>query len=353
MLPEALAPNGKRHALLIVDDMPDNIEVLRGILRSDYRIFAATSGEGALALLARGIRPDLILLDVMMPGMDGNTLCRHLKENPLTADIPVIFVTARGEEQHEEHGFELGAVDYISKPVKPRVVQARVKTHLALADQQHHLEALVSRRTEQLYATRLKVIRTLGQAAEFKDNETGLHIVRMSHYCRELALALGLPETWADLLYNAAPMHDIGKIGIPDAILLKPGKLDAEEMTVMRTHAEIGARIIGDAEGSELFQLAANVALSHHEKWDGSGYPQGLAGTDIPIAGRIAAVADVFDALTSTRPYKKAWPFADAVALLQNERGRHFDPEIVSCFERILPAVRAIHHEYADEAFPA
>ncbi len=242
----------------------------------------------------------------------------------------------------------MGAVDYIAKPVKPRIVLARVRTHLALSDQQHVLESMVRERTDQLYTTRLKVIRTLGQAAEFKDNETGMHIVRMSKYSRELATAMGMPGNWTDLLYNAAPMHDIGKIGIPDAVLLKPGKLDPDELVIMRTHAEIGARIIGDPEGSELFALAASVAMTHHEKWDGSGYPNGLSGEHIPLEGRIVAVADVFDALTSERPYKKAWTVDDALALLSQEKGRHFDPAIVDTFIEILPTILDIKSRHAD-----
>lgn len=345
---EFKAGHNRRHTILVIDDMPDNIEVLRGILRPEYRVLAATSGQEALDLLEGGLAPDLILLDVMMPGMDGTQVCRALKSNPRTVDIPVIFVTARGDEQHEGQGFELGAVDYIAKPVKPRIVLARVRTHLALSDQQHVLESMVRERTDQLYTTRLKVIRTLGQAAEFKDNETGMHIVRMSKYSRELADAMGMPANWTDLLYNAAPMHDIGKIGIPDAVLLKPGKLDPDELVIMRTHAEIGARIIGDPEGSELFALAASVAMTHHEKWDGSGYPNGLSGEHIPLEGRIVAVADVFDALTSERPYKKAWTVDDALALLSQEKGRHFDPAIVDTFIEILPTILDIKSRHAD-----
>ncbi|MEN3373833.1 two-component system response regulator [Dechloromonas sp. ZS-1] len=345
---EIKAGQHRRHTILVIDDMPDNIEVLRGILRPEYRVLAATSGQEALELLEGGLAPDLILLDVMMPGMDGTQVCRALKSNPRTVDIPVIFVTARGDEQHEGQGFELGAVDYIAKPVKPRIVLARVRTHLALSDQQHVLESMVRERTDQLYTTRLKVIRTLGQAAEFKDNETGMHIVRMSKYSRELATAMGMPGNWTDLLYNAAPMHDIGKIGIPDAVLLKPGKLDPDELVIMRTHAEIGARIIGDPEGSELFALAASVAMTHHEKWHGSGYPNGLSGEHIPLEGRIVAVADVFDALTSERPYKKAWTVDDALALLSQEKGRHFDPAIVDTFIEILPTILDIKSRHAD-----
>ena len=345
---EIKAGQHRRHTILVIDDMPDNIEVLRGILRPEYRVLAATSGQEALELLEGGLAPDLILLDVMMPGMDGTQVCRALKSNPRTVDILVIFVTARGDEQHEGQGFELGAVDYIAKPVKPRIVLARVRTHLALSDQQHVLESMVRERTDQLYTTRLKVIRRLGRAGEYRDNETGMHIVRMSKYSRELATAMGMPGNWTDLLYNAAPMHDIGKIGIPDAVLLKPGKLDPDELVIMRTHAEIGARIIGDPEGSELFALAASVAMTHHEKWDGSGYPNGLSGEHIPLEGRIVAVADVFDALTSERPYKKAWTVDDALALLSQEKGRHFDPAIVDTFIEILPTILDIKSRHAD-----
>ena len=334
--------------ILLVDDMPTNIEVLRGILRTDYRIKAAISGERALEIAAREPRPSLILLDVMMPDMDGYEVCRRLKADPNTQHIPVIFVTARDEDTDQERGFDLGAVDYIPKPVRQRVVLSRVRAHLAVAERESRLETMVRERTRQLEDTRRKLIQDLGHAAEYKDNETGMHVIRMSYYARLLALASSCDETWSELLFNASPMHDIGKIGIPDRILCKPGKLDPDEWAIMQTHTTIGAKIIGDSEGSELLAMAVTVALTHHERWDGTGYPKGLAGEDIPLEGRIVAIADVFDALTSERPYKKAWSIDDAIAYLRRESGKHFDPRLVEHFTQILPDVLSIKGRYLD-----
>ena len=314
--------------LLLVDDEPNNLQVLRHILQDHYRLLFARDGEKALQLAASSA-PDLILLDVMMPGMTGLEVCRQLKQNPQTAALPVIFVTALSDSKDEAEGFAAGAVDYISKPVSPPIVLARVRTHLSLV------------RVDELVATRLQIIQRLGRAAEFKDNETGLHVIRMSHYSRLLALAAGYGERFADELLNAAPMHDIGKIGIPDAILLKPGKLDADEWNIMRSHAEIGARIIGE-DKSSLLQMAATIALSHHERWDGSGYPHGLQAEAIPLSARIVAIADVFDALTSKRPYKHAWTVDEAFALIESEAGKHFDPALTTCFLRLRPELEAI-----------
>lgn len=295
--------------ILVVDDTPENIDILVGILSSDYKIRVAIDGPKALAL-AQKSTPDIILLDVMMPGMNGYEVCERLKQDPLTCHIPVIFVTALAETADETQGFALGAVDYITKPVSAPVVQARVKTHLALYDQKRLLEQQVKERTKELEETRFEIIRRLGRAAEYKDNETGLHVVRMSLYARLLAIQSGLPDKYCELIYNAAPMHDIGKIGTPDSILKKPAKLDEPEWDEMQRHAEIGAEIIGDHH-DPLLEMARRIALSHHEKWDGSGYPFGVSGQDIPIEGRIVAIADVFDALTSIRPYKKAWTVAE------------------------------------------
>lgn len=334
--------------LLIVDDVPANIEVLRGVLRNHYRLKAATSGARALQIAALEPMPDLILLDVMMPGMDGYEVCRQLKADVRTHPIPVIFVSARDDEDDHELGFDAGAVDYITKPVRPRIVLSRVAAHLAASRHTLALEAAVRERTRQLNHASVKIIRNLCNAAEFKDNETGRHVVRMSHYARALARAMAQDATWSELLFNAAPMHDIGKIGIPDHILGKPGKLTPDEWEIMKTHAAIGARIIGEPDGSELLALAATVALSHHEKWDGSGYPHGLAGEVIPLAGRIIAVADVFDALTSVRPYKRAWTVDEAIAHLQSQAGEHFDPELVASFISIRPEIEGIRSQYAD-----
>ncbi len=333
--------------VLVVDDVPENIDVLAGILRPEYKVKVSLNGEKALEIAKAGPAPDLILLDIMMPGIDGYEVCRRLKADLTTRRIPVIFVTAKGEVRDEALGFEVGGVDYITKPVSPPIVQARVRTHLALYDQARALSGLVRQRTQALNDTRLQVIRRLGRAAEFKDNETGLHVIRMSHYSRLLGLAAGMGEDEADVLFNAAPMHDIGKIGIPDRILQKPGKLDADEWEIMKQHAEIGARIIGNHD-SILLETARIIALTHHEKWNGQGYPEGLQGDKIPLVGRIVAVADVFDALTSERPYKRAWSVDEAVDLLKKEAGQHFDPVLVTGFREVLPEVLKIKERYAE-----
>ena len=324
----------KRPALLLVDDEPANLHVLKHILQDDYRLLFARDGQRALELAAAE-RPQLILLDVMMPGMTGHEVCAQLKSDPHTSDIPVIFVTALSSVEDEIRGFELGAVDYISKPVSAPIVKARVRTHLSLV------------RAEVLRQTRLNIVQALGMAAEYKDNETGLHVIRMSHFSRIIALEAGFSPDEAEELLHAAPMHDVGKIGIPDAILQKPGKLDENEWLIMQKHPEIGAQIIGEHNASML-QMARRIALGHHEKWDGSGYPAGLAGDDIPIEARIVAIADVFDALTSVRPYKKAWTVEDAVALIREQSGRHFDPQLVECFIRRLNEINQIRERWAE-----
>lgn len=327
-------PPDTRPRLLLVDDEPANLHVLREILQADYHLAFARDGRRALELVASD-PPDLILLDVMMPGLTGFEVCERLQAEPATARIPVIFVTALGDAVDETRGFDAGGVDYLTKPVSPPVVRARIRNHLRLV------------RVEELRATRLAIVQCLGVAAEYKDDETGQHVIRMSHYSHVLARAAGLGEAMADDILNAAPMHDVGKIGIPDAILRKPGKLDAEEWKVMASHVEIGARIIGEHD-SGLLQMARRIALCHHEKWDGSGYPRGLAGEDIPIEARIVAIADVFDALTSERPYKHAWPVEEAVALIERERGHHFDPALVDLFLQQLPEILAIRARWSD-----
>jgi putative two-component system response regulator len=337
----------EKATVLIVDDTPLNIDVLVGALKDDYEVIAAINGQMALNIV-RHAPPDIILLDIMMPGIDGYEVCRRLKEDLTTRHIPVIFITAKITLDEELQGFAVGAVDYITKPVSAPLVQARVRTHLALHDQNRELERKVRQRTAELQETRLKIIQRLGRAAEYKDNETGLHVIRMSHYSHILAQAAGLGEREAEMLLNAAPMHDIGKIGIPDEILKKPGKLEAEEFRIMQQHCNIGAEIIGE-DSAELLQLARVVALSHHEKWDGSGYPQGLVGEDIPRVGRMVAVADVFDALTSKRPYKRAWSLEEAIDYLQQSVGSHFDPELVPLFVQQIDQVKAVMDQFADQ----
>ncbi|WP_240224456.1 response regulator [Rheinheimera hassiensis] len=323
-----------KQMLLLVDDEPTNLRVLRTILQDDYRLLFAKSGEEALQLVQQQ-QPDLILLDVMMPGMTGYDVCARLKASPATQRLPVIFVTALKDEIDETKGFAVGAVDYITKPVSPAVVRARVKTHLSLV------------RADELKQTRLQVIQRLGRAAEYKDNETGLHVMRMSHYAQFLALAYGLSAHQAEDLLHAAPMHDIGKIGIADSILLKPGKLTAEEYQQMQQHPLIGAEIIGECD-SDLLRMAKVVALYHHEKWDGSGYPHGLAGEAIPLEARIVAVSDVFDALTSARPYKQAWGIEETLQYMRAQKGLHFEPRLVDLLEQHLPDILAIRQRWAE-----
>lgn len=321
--------------ILAVDDEASNLQLLRQILQDHYRLRFAKDGPRALELV-REECPDLILLDVMMPGMSGYEVCAALKADPRTASVPVIFVTALTDTDDELEGFEAGAVDYITKPVSPPIVRARVRTHLSLV------------RMEELRATRLEIVQRLGLAAEYKDNETGLHVIRMSHFARILARAVGMAEAEAEDLLHAAPMHDVGKIGIPDRILQKPGALDADEWEVMRRHAEIGAEIIGEHDGGML-ALARSIALTHHEKWDGSGYPRGLKGEEIPLEGRIVALADVFDALTSARPYKRAWSEEQALGYLREQKGRHFDPALVERLIEQMPEIRAVQARWAEK----
>lgn len=337
----------QKKTILVVDDTPENIDLLVASLREDYIVKAAINGEMALKIVEKS-HPDLILLDVMMPGIDGFEVCRRLKANYITRHIPVIFVTAMIGTEDEIRGLSLGASDYITKPISPPIVRARVQTHLALSDQNRELERKVQQRTEQLEETRLQIIQRLGRAAEYKDNETGLHVIRMSLYAYELALAAGMSEADANLLKHAAPMHDIGKIGIPDQILKKKGRLDEAELQIMHTHCQIGADIIGN-DDSEILQLAKTVALTHHEKWDGTGYPNGLSGEAIPSVGRIVAIADVFDALTSERPYKEAWSVAEALAFMKSEAGTHFDPHLMEIFLSISDKIVQIQQRYAEQ----
>jgi putative two-component system response regulator len=325
-----------RPTLLAVDDEPLNLQVLRQILQQDYQLLFARDGEKALSL-AQSERPDLILLDIMMPGLTGLETCKRLKQNPDTQHIPVIFVTALAEDSDETEGFAVGCVDYISKPVSPPIVLARVKAQLSLVS------------AEMLRETRLQIIQRLGRAAEYKDNETGLHVIRMSHYAREIALAAGMSWADAEELFNAAPMHDVGKMGIPDAILQKPGRLTPDEWEIMKQHARIGAEIIGE-DKSSLLQTARRIALSHHEKWDGSGYPQGLVGEAIPVEARIVALADVFDALTSKRPYKEPWTVEATMDYIVAHSGKQFDPELVKALENALPKMIGIRAQLLDPA---
>jgi len=318
--------------ILIVDDEPANLALLRQILAPEHALVFARNGAEALAAAAKH-HPALILLDIEMPDMDGYTTCRKLKQDPQTESIPVLFVTSLSETGDETAGFEAGAVDYLVKPVSPPVVRARVRTHLSLVS------------TKQLAQSYNDAIYMLGEASEFKDADTGTHIWRMAAYSSALAAATGWARDDCRQLELAAPMHDIGKLGIPDAILHKPGKLDAQEWSVMQTHATVGYKILSKS-AAPLLQMAATIAHCHHEQWDGSGYPRGLAGDAIPEMARIVAIADVFDALTTKRPYKEVWPLDRVMETLHSSAGSHFEPRLVEHFTRILPQILAIQQEW-------
>ena len=345
--------NTEQQTILVVDDTPENIDVLRAILGERYKVKAAIDGEKALKICAKS-PPDLILLDVMMPRMDGYEVCQRLKGDEATASIPVIFVTAKNEIEDEMRGFLIGAVDYITKPVSPPLVLARVKTHLALYDQNRELEYKVLERTAEIQAlnqeivdTQKEVVYTMGAIGETRSKETGNHVKRVAEYSRIFALHYGLSEEEADLIKMASPMHDIGKVGIPDNILNKPGRLTPEEFTVMQTHAELGYEMLRHSERAVL-KAAATLAYEHHEKWNGKGYPRGLRGEEIHVYGRITAIADVFDALGSDRCYKKAWPDEKIFQLLKEERGEHFDPEMVDIFFDHIDAFLRVRDQYRD-----
>jgi putative two-component system response regulator len=322
-----------KQTILAIDDTPENLDVIKGILVPTYAVKAATRGAIGLKIAASQT-PDLILLDIMMPDMDGYAVCAQLKSNPDTAGIPVIFVTAMSDILDEQRGFDAGAVDYITKPIQPAIMLARVASHLALADQQRACERMVQQRTAELNASQQAAIYMLGEAGHFNDTDTGVHIWRMAAYAGLLARAVGWPVERAAMLELAAPMHDMGKIGISDSILKAPRKLTDEEWRTMQRHSEIGFRILSKSD-APLFVMAAEVALHHHEKWDGSGYPQGLAGADIPESARIVALADVFDALTMKRPYKEAWPMDKAMEVVGQGAGKHFDPHLAELFQTL------------------
>lgn len=344
-----MATTESKATILIVDDAPENIDILRGLLKEEYKIKVAINGAKALKIAQTTPSLDLILLDVMMPNMDGYEVCRQLKSKISTASIPVIFVTAKGEADDETLGFDLGAVDYITKPISPPVVKKRVQIHLALHNEKRLLKALVLERTQELEASRKEIIACLSKAAEYKDNDTGMHVKRMSQYAKILGLASGMTEDEASALQETASMHDIGKIGLPDYILQKPGRLNAAEIKKMQEHPQIGVDILG-GQTCVLLNMARSIAISHHEKWDGSGYPNGLKGEEIPLHGRIAAIADVFDALTAPRPYKDAWSVEEAIKLMKKESGKHFDPQLIELFIGCLPNIIKIKKQYREPA---
>ncbi|AFP29257.1 HD domain-containing phosphohydrolase [Marinobacter sp. BSs20148] len=344
-----------QQSIFIVDDEPANLKLLEKILTfAGYTNLTLISDPRQVIPAYHKHHPALILLDLNMPGVDGYQVMNQLGNlgDPLLP--PIVILTAQNQQDYLLRALEAGARDFISKPFDRRELLMRVHNlldahvaHLLVQNQKAHLEILVEERTQELRESRLEIIRRLGHAAEWRDEETGNHIIRMSKVCALLASKAGWSKGQCDLILQASPMHDIGKIGIPDAILLKPGKLDPQEWQTMKTHAEIGGRLL-EGNSNELFVMAREIALNHHEKWDGSGYPDGLRGEDIPFSGRIAALADVFDALTSARPYKKAWPVEDAVELIRENRGAHFDPELVDLFLADVASFVRIMDVYQD-----
>lgn len=314
-----------RNPILCVDDEPANLGLIRSVLQEEHHLVFARSGVEALQAAAKH-RPSLLLLDVEMPDLCGYEVARRLKNDPQTTHTPIIFVTSLHSEIDEEAGFDAGGVDYITKPISPPILRARVRTHLSLI------------RATALEDSHRAAIHMLGQAGHYNDTDTGVHIWRMAAYSSLLARAAGWDKERADLLELAAPMHDTGKIGIPDAILKKPGPLTAEEWCVMRTHSRIGHEILSNSD-APLFQLAAEIALRHHERWDGSGYPDGLRGEAIPESARIVALADVFDALTMRRPYKEPWPLPKIIETLQESMDVHLERRLVTLFLDILPDI--------------
>lgn len=355
--------------ILVVDDEAINLSIMIEQLRPHYHVRAANSGENALNAVLKDPQPDLILLDVMMPGIDGYAVLKQLRDQSETAAIPIIFTTALSEEKDVEYGLQLGAADYITKPIKPRVLLARVRSQLEakwardwLKDQNSALEAEVTRRMAENDLTQQVSIRALAHLAETRDPETGNHILRTQSYVQRLAIRLQKNPRFAefltqhniDLLTKSAPLHDIGKVGIPDHILLKPGKLTADEWAVMKTHAKLGSDAIEQAEADvesplEFLSFAKEIAHWHHEKWDGSGYPDGLVGEAIPISARLMAVADVFDALISERVYKPAMGHDEAREIITNGRGTQFDPDVIDAFLDEYESFISIAEKYNEE----
>ena len=363
--------------ILVIDDEPINIVFVRNILvASGYRnVLALSDAPSAMATIERE-RPDVVLLDIVMPQVSGLEILSQMRTNPQIALTPVIILTAAGDEATRSRALELGATDLLGKPIRPTELLPRVRN--ALVVKAHHdylrgyaqqLERQVRQRTAELNGSRLELIHCLARIAEYRDNETGRHVIRVGRYAGIIARKLGLEESAAELIEHAAPLHDIGKIGIPDAILLKPGQLTPDEFELMQRHAAIGRRtfqpmsssdwktfrshtllgeMIMDLESSPLIAMAGEIALTHHEKWDGSGYPLGLSGEDIPLSGRIIAVADVFDALSSRRPYKPAFPLERCFAILEEGRGKHFDPHVLQAFLDCRDQVVQVRIEYAD-----
>lgn len=353
----------RRFTILVVDDEPTNLSLMNQILQNDYHVKVARNGTKALEIAFSENPPDLVLLDIMMPGIDGYNVCRELKRKPETRQIPVIFLTGMNSEKNEEAGLKLGAVDYITKPFNSSIVKARVHNHIQLKRHQDHLEELVKERTRELIITQDATIESLASLAETRDNETGGHIRRTQKYLKILAGHLMTRDKFQgrltpdiiELIYKSAPLHDIGKVGVPDSILLKPGKLTETEFEEIKKHTTYGFEAIQKAkqsfEGkakSFFLSFAGEIAYTHHEKWDGSGYPRGLAQEAIPVSGRLMAVADVYDALITRRVYKPPFSHQKALGIMAEGKGRHFDPDMIDIFLEHEAEFKQVAHDFAD-----
>lgn len=337
-----------RAVILVVDDAEDIRNLLATTLQARYEVKLAASGKEAVRLANSEPRPDLILLDIQMPGLDGYEVCARLKSDPELAPIPVIFLTALGDAKDELRGLGLGAVDYLAKPISTALVLARVGTHLALYSRRRALEDEVRARTEELYATRLQLIRRLACAMEFREGGLSHHVMRVSHYVRILATELGVDEPTTQLLFEAVPLYDIGKLGVPDYILRSADRLNKVEWQEMRRHPEIGATIIGEHK-DPLLALARLMALNHHERWDGTGYPNRLGGERIPLSARILALADAFEAMTATQRHRRPISAQDAAAQLMLDSGKQFDPRVIAAFQKVLPQFEKVMAACNDE----
>jgi len=348
-IPTTPGTAAKRPLILIVDDSDDMRRFVQTMLKPRYDTKLAVDGAAALAALAQAPQPDLILLDVMMPGSNGYEVCKALKANPATAHIPVIFVSARNDPKDQAHGLMLGAVDYITKPLSVPLAFARIGTHLALSSQTHQLESLVAERTHALHRTRLQLIELLARALEMREGGSmSNRVVRMAEYVKLLAQALGARPEVCEVLAQASPLHNIGTLGVPEHVMRKTDPLNPAEWHEMRRHPEMGAAIIGD-QSDPLLATARAMAIAHHERWDGKGYPKELAGDAIPIAARILAVADAFEAMTATQRRRDAIPVADAARAIVAESGKQFDPTVVDAFRKALPKMTEVHRTVRDE----
>ena len=360
----------EKPTILVIDDTADNLSLIATLLQPFYDVKVANSGEKGLAYIRNNVecQPDLILLDIIMPGLSGYDVLRQLKHDTSTQFIPIVFLTAMSNPEDEKIGLELGAVDYITKPISPPILFARIKTQLQnramsefLRDRNLFLEHEIQKRTQEISAIKMVTILTMTSLAETRDADTGHHIIRTQHYVKLLAKHLQkhpkfstiLTDALIETLFRSAPLHDIGKIGIPDAILLKKGKLNPDEFEIMKTHSFLGYQAICKAEAQldiqvDFLKIAKEIAYTHHEKWDGTGYPQGLKGDAIPLSGRLMALADVYDALISRRIYKDKIPHDEAVNIIMQGRGSHFDPDILDAFIELQSDFKAISIQFLD-----